>query len=105
MPIENAIDIFVVIRFGELYSANLNALLRRMWWFVIILALFGIFCLILVFGATQLASDDRSTGIFQNLMPWFLCFIWLAVLIPIITFFTARRTFRDPRVKDGCKYH
>ncbi len=106
MTNEDGIDFSVQIQLGELYSANIKATLRRLWWFLIGAAIVIIvLCSLLVYSATHSSSTLDFDELLQVAVPLFSGILVGVVMIPIATFIIAKKRLRDPGAKEGCKYH
>jgi hypothetical protein len=106
MTESSTVDVFVKHTLGELYSANLKHLLRRLRWALLsgglLTALLGA---VLIYAITHDSPDHDAAMLIQGTRPWFLFMITISALIMIVPLVAARRSLRDPRAKDGFNYH
>ena len=106
MPNENAIDLFVKLEFGELYLSNLKFSIRRQRYLLLIIAVFlAVVGSLLIHIGLQDPPDDRWTAFADNIKPLFYVMSLVVLSIPVTVLLYTKKLLRDPRAKNGSKYH
>jgi hypothetical protein len=105
MPNEKTIDLFVKLKFGELYLATLKFVIRKRKVVLIGAAFLAVVTgSIIIHANSPDLQDDRWIGVAQNVKPLFNI-MWICMaLFPVTTLISTWRILRDPRAKNGFKY-
>jgi hypothetical protein len=105
MPGENAVDLFVKHQFGELYLANLKFTLYNLRYTLVVALIILVSNAYLFVYASSRPPYDHWVTMAEDFTPLFYVVLIALLLIPVFALRDTKRIVRDPRTKDGYKYH